>query len=184
MRNGSARGRRARAGSAYERGAGRPEPARRTSPAAARAAVRLGDLLRKLAAPFVVLGGLLLKFGGLLLKFKILLTAGSMLVSIAAYTWLWGLPVRDRLRAPDPRARARPRRRAQKAGRPGERAAVHPVPRRGHRDEGASRRRLEGGEGRARRPAARLRRRGRCWIAGEATGLGRARWASPSSASS
>ena len=52
----------------------------------------LRGLLRRLAAPFLVLGGLLLKFGGLLLKFKILLTAGSMLVSIAAYTWLWGLP--------------------------------------------------------------------------------------------
>jgi Zn-dependent protease len=52
----------------------------------------LRGLLRKLAAPFLVLGGLLVKFGGLLLKFKILLTAGSMIVSIAAYTWLWGLP--------------------------------------------------------------------------------------------
>ena len=52
----------------------------------------LRDLLRKLAAPFLVLGGFLVKFGGFLLKFKILLTAGSMLVSIAAYTWLWGLP--------------------------------------------------------------------------------------------
>jgi len=51
----------------------------------------LRGLLRRLAAPFLVSGGLLLKFGGLLLKFKILLTAGSMLVSIAAYTWLWGL---------------------------------------------------------------------------------------------
>ena len=52
----------------------------------------LRGLFRRLAAPFLVLGGLLVKFGGLLLKFKILLTAGSMLVSIAAYTWLWGLP--------------------------------------------------------------------------------------------
>ena len=51
----------------------------------------LRGLFRRLAAPFLVLGGLLVKFGGLLLKFKILLTAGSMLVSIAAYTWLWGL---------------------------------------------------------------------------------------------
>jgi Zn-dependent protease len=50
------------------------------------------DLLRKLLAPFLVVGGLVVKFGGFLLKFKVLLTAGSMLVSIAAYTWLWGLP--------------------------------------------------------------------------------------------
>jgi len=60
------------------------EPVRRDS--------GLRGLLRKLAAPFLVLGGFLVKFGGILLKFKILLTAGSMIVSIAAYTWLWGLP--------------------------------------------------------------------------------------------
>ena len=48
------------------------------------------DLLRKIAAPFVGLGVLLLKFGGLLLKLKVLTTAGSMLVSIAAYAWIWG----------------------------------------------------------------------------------------------
>jgi Zn-dependent protease len=48
------------------------------------------DLLRKITAPFVGLGVLLLKFGGLLLKLKILTTAGSMLVSIAAYAWIWG----------------------------------------------------------------------------------------------
>jgi Zn-dependent protease len=52
----------------------------------------LGDLLRKLAAPFLVLGGLVLKFGGLLLKLKVLTTGASMLVSVAAYAWLWGLP--------------------------------------------------------------------------------------------
>jgi len=50
----------------------------------------LRDFLRKLAAPFVGLGVLLLKFGGLLLKLKVLTTAGSMLVSIAAYAWIWG----------------------------------------------------------------------------------------------
>src|SRR6185436_7991054 len=38
------------------------------------------------------LGLLLLKAGGFLLKFKILLTGVSMLVSIAAYAWIWGLP--------------------------------------------------------------------------------------------
>ena len=52
----------------------------------------LGDLLRKLAAPFVALGALVLKFGGLILKLKVVTTGVSMLVSIAAYTWLWGLP--------------------------------------------------------------------------------------------
>jgi Zn-dependent protease len=52
----------------------------------------VGDLVRKLAAPFLVLGGLVLKFGGLLLKLKVLTTGASMLVSVAAYAWLWGLP--------------------------------------------------------------------------------------------
>jgi Zn-dependent protease len=50
----------------------------------------LRDFLRKLAAPFVGLGVLILKFGGILLKLKVLTTAGSMLVSIAAYAWIWG----------------------------------------------------------------------------------------------
>jgi Zn-dependent protease len=52
----------------------------------------LGDLLRKLAAPIVALGFLIVKFGGVLLKLKVLTTGVSMLVSIAAYAWLWGLP--------------------------------------------------------------------------------------------
>ena len=52
----------------------------------------IGDLLRKLAAPIVGLGLLIVKFGGLLLKFKVITTGASMLVSIAAYTWIWGLP--------------------------------------------------------------------------------------------
>jgi Zn-dependent protease len=52
----------------------------------------LGDLLRKLTAPIVGLGFLLLKFGGLLLKLKVVTTGASMLVSIAAYAWIWGLP--------------------------------------------------------------------------------------------
>lgn len=50
------------------------------------------DLFRKLTAPFVGFGLLVLKFGGLLLKFKVVTTGGSMLVSIAAYAWIWGLP--------------------------------------------------------------------------------------------
>ena len=52
----------------------------------------LGDLFKRLTAPFVGLGLLILKFGGLLLKFKVVTTGASMLVSIAAYTWIWGLP--------------------------------------------------------------------------------------------
>jgi Zn-dependent protease len=49
-------------------------------------------LARKLVAPVVALGLLLLKFGGLLLKLKVFTTGASMLVSIAAYAWIWGLP--------------------------------------------------------------------------------------------
>jgi Zn-dependent protease len=52
----------------------------------------LRQLVRRITAPFVGLGLLILKFGGLLLKFKVVTTGGSMLVSIAAYAWLWGLP--------------------------------------------------------------------------------------------
>jgi Zn-dependent protease len=50
------------------------------------------DLLRKLAAPAIALGFLVVKFGGFLLKFKVLTTGLSMLVSVAAYAWIWGLP--------------------------------------------------------------------------------------------
>jgi Zn-dependent protease len=52
----------------------------------------IGSLLRKLAAPLVALGFLVVKFGGFLLKLKVFTTGISMLVSIAAYAWLWGLP--------------------------------------------------------------------------------------------
>jgi Zn-dependent protease len=52
----------------------------------------LGDLLRRLGAPLVGFGLLVVKFGGLLLKFKVVTTGASMLVSIAAYAWIWGLP--------------------------------------------------------------------------------------------
>ncbi len=52
----------------------------------------LRDLARKLGAPVIGLGLVLLKFGGLLLKLKVVTTGASMLVSIAAYAWLWGLP--------------------------------------------------------------------------------------------
>jgi hypothetical protein len=49
----------------------------------------LRDLFRRLAAPFVAFGFLVLKFGGLLLKFKVVTTGGSML-SGSAYAWTWG----------------------------------------------------------------------------------------------
>ncbi|MGH3066820.1 MAG: site-2 protease family protein [Gaiellaceae bacterium] len=52
----------------------------------------LGGLLRRLAAPIIALGFLVLKYGALLLKLKVVTTAASMLVSIAAYAWIWGLP--------------------------------------------------------------------------------------------
>ena len=52
----------------------------------------IGDLLRRLGAPFVGFGLLIIKFGGLLLKLKVVTTGASMLVSIAAYAWIWGLP--------------------------------------------------------------------------------------------
>lgn len=50
------------------------------------------ELVRKITAPLLGLGLLLVKFGGFLLKFKVFTTGASMLVSIAAYTWIWGLP--------------------------------------------------------------------------------------------
>src|SRR5262245_35583688 len=52
----------------------------------------ISDMLRKLWAPIAGFGFLILKFGGLLLKFKVVTTGASMLVSIAAYAWIWGLP--------------------------------------------------------------------------------------------
>ncbi len=52
----------------------------------------LGDFVRKLAAPLIALGFLVVKFGGLLLKLKVVTTGASMLVSVAAYAWFWGLP--------------------------------------------------------------------------------------------
>src|SRR5262245_64167439 len=52
----------------------------------------LGDMFRRITAPLVGLGLLIVKFGGFLLKFKVITTGASMLVSIAAYTWIWGLP--------------------------------------------------------------------------------------------
>jgi len=53
----------------------------------------LRGLLKKLAAPFVALGALLLKFKAVLLvvlKLKLFTTAGSMVVSVGAYAMIWG----------------------------------------------------------------------------------------------
>ncbi len=144
----------------------------------------LGDLFSKLTAPLVGLGFLLLKFGGLLLKFKVVTTGGVHARLDRGVHLDLGAAVRDRLRAPDLRPRARARRRAAAPGRPGERAALHPLPRRGGRDEGAPRRRLEGGARRARRPDPRIRRRGRVLDRRRSDGLRVPRSRSPSSASS
>ena len=54
---------------------------------------RLSELGRKLWAPIAALGLLIFKFKAAILalfKLKIFVTAGSMLVSIAAYAWIWG----------------------------------------------------------------------------------------------
>jgi Zn-dependent protease len=51
------------------------------------------SFLKKLAAPFVALGALLLKFKAVLLiglKLPLFTTAGSMIVSIGAYAMIWG----------------------------------------------------------------------------------------------
>src|SRR5687767_13743243 len=50
-------------------------------------------LLRKLAAPFIFVGVLFWKFKFILaavFKFKVFTTSASMLVSLAAYAWIWG----------------------------------------------------------------------------------------------
>ena len=50
-------------------------------------------ILRKLAAPFVFVGVMFWKFKFVLaaiFKFKIFTTSASMLVSLAAYAWIWG----------------------------------------------------------------------------------------------
>jgi Zn-dependent protease len=53
----------------------------------------LADLARRLWAPIAVLAGLLVKFKVLALaifKLKLFATSGTMLVSTAAYAWIWG----------------------------------------------------------------------------------------------
>ncbi len=52
----------------------------------------LGEAVRKLFAPILGIGFLVIKYGALIFKLKVFTTAASMLVSIAAYAWIWGLP--------------------------------------------------------------------------------------------
>ena len=68
-----------------------PEPVRDYEPIHPRS--RWREVARKLWAPIAGLGYLLFKFKAALLavfKFKIFATSGTMLVSIAAYSWIWG----------------------------------------------------------------------------------------------
>ncbi len=91
-------------------------------------------ILRKLATPFVLLGALLLKFKFIFLaifKFKIFTTSATMLVSVAAYTLIWGWKFAVGFVAPHVRPRDGPRARGEAAGHPGQRADLHPLPRRG-----------------------------------------------------
>jgi len=52
----------------------------------------LRELVRRFLAPLLAVGFVVLKWGAVLLKLKVFTTAASMLVSIAAYAWIWGLP--------------------------------------------------------------------------------------------
>jgi Zn-dependent protease len=52
----------------------------------------LGEAVRKLFAPILAIGFLVIKYGALIFKLKVVTTAASMLVSIGAYAWIWGLP--------------------------------------------------------------------------------------------
>jgi Zn-dependent protease len=52
----------------------------------------LRELVRRFLAPILAVGFVVLKWGAVLLKLKVFTTAASMLVSIAAYAWIWGLP--------------------------------------------------------------------------------------------
>jgi Zn-dependent protease len=79
-----------------------PEPATLPDPVAVEGGDRgyepvhprfgLGDAVRKLFAPVLAIGFLVVKYSALLFKLKVFTTAASMLVSIAAYAWIWGLP--------------------------------------------------------------------------------------------
>jgi len=68
-----------------------PDPLRDYEPVQPRGA--LGELARRLWAPLLVLAGLAWKFKAAALavfKLKIFATSGTMLVSTAAYAWIWG----------------------------------------------------------------------------------------------
>ena len=68
-----------------------PEPVRDYEPIHPRS--RWREVGRKLWAPIAAIGYALFKFKAALLavfKFKIFATSGTMLVSIAAYSWIWG----------------------------------------------------------------------------------------------
>ena len=68
-----------------------PEPERGYEPIQPES--RWKELGKRLLAPLAALGALLAKFKTIafaLFKFKIFATSGTMLVSIAAYAWIWG----------------------------------------------------------------------------------------------
>ena len=68
-----------------------PEPVRDYDPIHPQS--RWRELGKRLLAPFVALVALLSKFKTIALaafKFKVFATSGTMLVSIAAYSWIWG----------------------------------------------------------------------------------------------
>ena len=45
---------------------------------------------KRITGPIVAVGALLAKFGAVLLKLKVFTLAGSMVLSLAAYAWIWG----------------------------------------------------------------------------------------------
>src|SRR4029450_1632822 len=68
-----------------------PEPQREDKPIHPQP--RWKELGERLIAPLAAVGAVLLKFkavGLALFKIKIFATSGTMLVSIAAYAWIWG----------------------------------------------------------------------------------------------
>jgi Zn-dependent protease len=70
-----------------------PEPVRDYEPIHPQS--RWRELGKKLWAPLAAVGYLLFKFKAALFavfKLKVFATSGTMLVSIAAYAWIWGLP--------------------------------------------------------------------------------------------
>lgn len=67
-----------------------PPPVGPPAPVAPPEPETLQDRLRKLFAPVIAVGAFLLKFGAILIKFKALTVIGTMGVSVAAYTLIWG----------------------------------------------------------------------------------------------